>query len=123
MATLISFGGKKSEIAQTSIFMFSWNVKKRKWWVHGFQPISQQRSAAVLRNWFQRHTTNQIEQEQLIYEGAIVLQKLMIKNLNRKLIAVILTNVDTSVKSMNCYSSSCFALHLKQTHTMQNIPC
>ena len=40
MATLISFGGKKSEIAQSSIFLFSWNVKKRKRWVHGFQPIS-----------------------------------------------------------------------------------
>ena len=76
----------------------------------------------MLRNWFRRHTTNQVEQEQLIYEGATVLQKLMIKKLNRKLIAVILTNVDTSVKSMNCYSS-CFALHLKQTHTMQNSPC
>ena len=75
----------------------------------------------MLRSWFRRHTTNQIEQ-QLIYEGATRLQKLMIKNLNRKLIAVIFTNVDTSVKSMNCYSS-CFALHLKQTHTMQNSPC
>ena len=77
----------------------------------------------MLRNWFRRHTTNQIEQEQLIYEGTTVLQKLMIKKFDRKLIAVILANVDTSVKSMNCYSSSCFALHLKQTHTMQNIPC
>ena len=77
----------------------------------------------MLHNWFRRHTTKQIEQEQLIHEGATVLQKLMIKKLNRKLIAVILTNVDTSVKSMNCYSSSCFALHLKQTHTMQNSPC
>ena len=76
----------------------------------------------MLLNWFRRHTTNQIEQEQLIHEGAAVLQKLMIKKLNKKLIAVILTNVDTSVKIMNCYSS-CFALHLKQTHTMQNSPC
>ena len=30
MATLIGFGGKKSEIAQSSIFMFSRNIKKRK---------------------------------------------------------------------------------------------
>ena len=96
--------------------------KKRKRWVHDFQPKSWQRSAAVLRNWFRRHTTNQIKQEQLIYEGATVLQKLMIRNLNRNIIAVILTNVETSVKSMNSYSS-CFALHLKQTHTMQNSPC
>ena len=76
----------------------------------------------MLRNWFRRHTTNQIEQEQLFYEGATVLQKLMIKKMNRKLIAVILTNVDTRLKRMNCYSS-CFAFHLKQTHTMQNSPC
>ena len=75
--------------------------------MHGFQPISKQRSAAVLLNWFRRHTANQIEQEQLIHEGAAVLQKLMIKKLNRKLIAVILTNADTSVKSMNCYSTQC----------------
>ena len=75
----------------------------------------------MLRNWFRRHTTNQIKQEQLIYEGATVLQKLMIKKLNRNIIAVILTNVDTSVRSMNSYSS-CFALRLKQTHTMQNSP-
>ena len=61
----------------------------------------------MLRNWFRRHTNNQIEQEQLIYEGATVLQKLRIKNLNRKLIAVILTDVDTGGKSMNCYSTQC----------------
>ena len=76
----------------------------------------------MLRNWFRRHTTNQIKREQLIYEGATVLQKLMIKKLNRNIIAVILTNVDTSVKSMNSDSSR-FALHLKQTHTMQKSPC
>ena len=76
----------------------------------------------MLRSWFRRHTKDQIEQEQLIYEGATRLQKLMIKKLNRKLIAVIFTNVDTSVNSMKCYSS-CFALHFKQTHTMQNSPC
>ena len=61
----------------------------------------------MLRNWFRRHTNNQIEQEQLIYEGATVLQKLRIKNLNRKLIAVILTDDDTVGKSMNCYSTQC----------------
>ena len=76
----------------------------------------------MLRNWIRRHTTNQFEQEEPIYEGATVLQKLMIKKLDRNIIAVILTNVNTSVKSMNRYSSSCFALHLKQTHTMQNSP-
>ena len=71
-------------------------------WTH---IIAEKRNCAP--HWFRRHTTNQIKQEQLIHEGAAVLQKLMIKKLNRKLIAVILTNVDTSVKSMNCYSS-CF---------------
>ena len=90
--------------------------------MHGFQPISYQRSAAVLRNWFRRHTTNQIEQEQLLYEGATILQKPPIKQLNRKLYELILTNTDTSVKNMSCYSS-CFVLHVKQTHTMQNSPC
>ena len=46
----------------------------------------------------------------------------MIKKLNRKIFAVILTNVDTSVKSMSGYSSW-FALHLKQPHTMHNSTC
>ena len=76
----------------------------------------------MLRSWFRRHTTSQIEQEQLIYEGATRLQKLMIKKLKRNIIAMILTNVDTSVKIMNCYSS-CFALQSKQTHTIKNSPC
>ena len=75
----------------------------------------------MFRNWFRRHTTNQIEQEHLLYEVARILQKPPIKQLNRKLFELIPTIIGTSVKSMNSYSS-CFALHLKQTHTMQNSP-
>ena len=82
--------------------------------------IAEKRNCAP--HWFRRHTTNQIKQEQLIHEGATILQKPPIKQLNRNLYELILTNIDTSVKRTNCYSS-CFALHLKQTHTMQNSPC
>ena len=76
----------------------------------------------MLRNWFRRHATNQTEQEELLYEGATLLQKPPIKQLNRNLFELNPTSIDTSVKSMNSYSS-CFALHSKQTHTMRNNPC
>ena len=121
MANLIIFSGQKVRNCAILDFHVFVECKKRTRWVHSVHSILQHRSESALRNSFRQNTTKQIKQNQLIYAGDTVLQKLLITQLNRKIFELIHTNIDKIVKSTNWYSSNLF-LHLKQTRTLQKSP-